>query len=459
MEKFKKSKIAKTELGGKNMKVFIGVGHGGSDSGAVGNGLKESNVNLGIAKAMKLELEKYGISVLMSREVDCDDPLTDEIKECNAYAPDLAVDVHTNAHTGSAKGFEVYYQTNSYKEKSMTIAKEIEATTIALGQNSRGLKTRLGTSGTDYYGFLRQINCPSVITECAFIDNIADVALIATEELQAKFGRAYAEGIVNYLRSIGNPLTAITSTISTATATTPTGTTTIAEELMEITGTVTGNKAALELYLSAKNPELDSEYIETLVYCYAYYSGLENIRFDVAFAQACLETGFFKFGGDVKREQNNFCGLGAVGGGACGNAFASIALGVLAHVQHLKAYANTDELSLACVDPRFTYVTRGVAKYVEWLGINENPQGKGWATDIGYGKKILALMEEMSGYFVKSNDAKVVEVPSWAKPSVDWAVGNGILFGDGNGDLMLENNVTRMEMCVFLERCFKKVMS
>ncbi len=429
------------------MKIFIGVGHGGSDPGAVGNGLKESNVNLGIAKAMKLELEKYGISVLMSREVDCDDPLAEEIKECNAFSPDLAVDVHTNA--GGGKGFEVFYQTNLYKEKSISIAKEIEKKVIAMGQNSRGSKTRLNTSGTDYFGFLRQINCPSVITECAFIDTVSDVAMICSEENQIKFGQAYAEGVLEYLRSSGNDL------MKTVTVTEEE-----ISEFVKIEGVMHGNKERLEEYLFAQNPELDSEYIETIVYCYSYYSGLENIRFDVAFAQACLETGFFKFGGDVKKEQNNFCGLGAVGGGACGNSFSSIALGVLAHVQHLKAYANTEELSLACVDPRFAYVARGIAKYVEWLGINENPQKNGWATDVGYGRKILLLMEEMSSFFGEESVAvkeKEVDVPIWAKDGVDFAVEQGIIFGDANGNLMLEKNVTRLEMCVILERLFSKI--
>ncbi|MFI3175120.1 MAG: N-acetylmuramoyl-L-alanine amidase [Bacillota bacterium] len=430
------------------MKIFIGVGHGGSDPGAVGNGLKESNVNLGIAKAMKLELEKYGIDVLLSRESDADDPLAEEIKECNAYAPDLAVDVHTNA--GGGKGFEVFYQTNTYKEKSMAIGKAIESAVVGIGQNSRGLKTRLNTVGVDYFGFLRQINCPSVITECAFIDNVSDVARIATAELQAKFGQAYADGVLAYLRSVGVNLTTATTTTSATTA----------EEFVKIEGVVTGEKARIEEYLAIKNPVLDSEYIETIVYCYEYYAGLENIRFDVAFAQACLETGFFRFGGDVKKEQNNFCGLGAVGGGACGNSFSSIALGVLAHIQHLKAYANTEELSLACVDPRFAYVSRGVARYVEWLGINENPLKKGWATDIGYGGKILNLMEEMSQFFtgaVAEIELEAEKIPNWAEEAVDWAVGNGIVFGDGNGDLLLEKNVSRMEMCVFLHRFFGMV--
>ena len=79
------------------MKVFIGVGHGGSDPGAVANGVKEKDLNLSIALACKDMLEKHGVSVKMSRASDENDTLSEEIKECNAYAPDLAVEIHNNA--------------------------------------------------------------------------------------------------------------------------------------------------------------------------------------------------------------------------------------------------------------------------------------------------------------------------------------------------------------------------
>lgn len=443
------------------MKVFIGVGHGGSDPGAVANGLKESNINLGIAKVMKSELEKRGVTVLMSRECDINDPLSEEIKECNAFAPNLAVDIHTNA--GGGKGFEIYYQTNSMKSKSISISEAIEKKVLEIGQNSRGLKTRLNTSGTDYFGFLRQINCPSVITECAFIDSTRDVLMINTEEKQREFGKAYALGVLEYLGINEKNITLNTDT-NTAT-TTNTNTT--------ITGISNVTTRSLEDFLYSKNPSLDSEYIETLAYFYHYYGNIENIKSDIAFAQACLETGYFKFGGDVKKEQNNFCGLGAVGGGACGNSFNSIGDGVLAHIQHLKAYANTENLVTQCIDPRFTYVQRGISPYIEWLGSNENPNGKGWATDIGYGSKILSLLKTITTFNNLNNtknttnttiDTSGVEnnkttseefiIPNWAMESVNWAVKNKIILGNSKGDLMLENNVTRLEICAFLYRLY-----
>jgi hypothetical protein len=110
------------------------------------------------------------------------------------------------------------------------------------------------------------------------------------------------------------------------------------------------------------------------------------------------ETNFLRYGGDVQASQFNFAGLGATGGGAKGESFSSVKIGIRAQVQHLKAYASTDALTKACVDTRFSYVPRGTAPYVEWLGIKENPYGKGWATDIGYGASIVSMIKKMKTY-------------------------------------------------------------
>lgn len=176
-------------------KVFLGVGHGGSDPGAQGGGLDEADINLGIAVACQAELVRHGVQVRMSRTKDEDDPLTEEIRECNAYDPDLAVDIHTNA--GGGTGFEVYHTLGGGKGK--ILAQNIEAEVKAIGQISRGCKTRANSSGKDYYGFIRQTKCPAVICECAFIDTAADRAKVATTDKQAAFGRAYARGILKTL--------------------------------------------------------------------------------------------------------------------------------------------------------------------------------------------------------------------------------------------------------------------
>ena len=132
-------------------------------------------------------------------------------------------------------------------------------------------------------------------------------------------------------------------------------------------------------------------------FCQIYYEEAtrEGIRPEVAFAQCMKETGFLRFGGDVKIEQFNFAGIGATGNGNPGNSFPDVRTGVRAHIQHLKAYASTDPLTQECVDPRFNYVTRGVAPYVEWLAIAANPYHVGWASDPNYGVSIVAMVQNL----------------------------------------------------------------
>lgn len=179
-------------------KVFLGVGHGGSDNGAVGY-IVEKDVNLNMALACKDYLEANGVEVKMSRYKDEDDSLNEEVRECNAYAPDLAVDVHNNA--GGGDGFEVYHTLNGGTGKAL--AENIEKEVIAIGQNSRGVKTRKGNNG-DYYGFIRMTKCPAVICEGVFVDNQADATQADTLEEQKVFGIAYAKGILKTLGIIDN---------------------------------------------------------------------------------------------------------------------------------------------------------------------------------------------------------------------------------------------------------------
>lgn len=180
------------------VKVFLGVGHGGADSGAVGNGLKEKDLNLSIGLACRDVLERHGVTVLMSRTKDENDTTSEEIKECNAFAPDLAADIHNNSEPkGTADGAEVYHTLSGGKGK--TLATNINNEIIAIGQNSRGVKTRANSKGKDYYGFIRETSAPAVIVECAFISNKNDIAIIDTAAEQRAMGVAIAKGILKTL--------------------------------------------------------------------------------------------------------------------------------------------------------------------------------------------------------------------------------------------------------------------
>lgn len=169
--------------------VFLSAGHGGTDPGAVGNGLKEKDINLQILKACKEELERHGVTVVTSRTKDEDDPVGEETREANASGADVAVSFHTNA--GGGDGSEAFYHTRSTKGKKL--AQLGEKHVKELGQNSRGVK-----SGDHLY-FVKNTSMPAVLFECFFIDNATDKKIGDTVAEQKKFGVAYAKAILEYL--------------------------------------------------------------------------------------------------------------------------------------------------------------------------------------------------------------------------------------------------------------------
>ena len=132
------------------------------------------------------------------------------------------------------------------------------------------------------------------------------------------------------------------------------------------------------------------------IYCtiFKQEAEAEGVCVEVAFAQAMLETGFLKFGGDVKPDQYNFAGIGATGG-VPGNEFSDVREGIRAQIQHLKCYASDAALNNPCVDPRWGSWLRNKAPYVQWLSKANNPYGIGWATDAGYAEKLLNMIKNL----------------------------------------------------------------
>lgn len=171
-------------------KVFIGVGHGGSDPGAVANGFKEKDLNLAIATALNDELVRHGVITMMSRTKDENDTLTEEIKECNAFNPDLAIGVHNNAGRGDGAEAFYHYKGGMSKTYAENVLKEI----VKIGQNSRGAKTKVDSAGRDYFGFIRETKAPAIIVECAFVDNATDMQIIDTAAEQKAMGISLAKG-------------------------------------------------------------------------------------------------------------------------------------------------------------------------------------------------------------------------------------------------------------------------
>jgi N-acetylmuramoyl-L-alanine amidase/Mannosyl-glycoprotein endo-beta-N-acetylglucosaminidase len=150
-----------------------------------------------------------------------------------------------------------------------------------------------------------------------------------------------------------------------------------------------GKTTELQLMMFLKtNNELGVKDFPEIGKLYREEGAIEGVDYDIAFAQMCLETNFLKFGGVIKASQNNFAGMGTPGGGPEGASFGSARLGVRAHVQLLKAYASTEPLVQESINPRFRFITRGIAPLVGQLS------GR-WQPGTDYGDRILALVRRL----------------------------------------------------------------
>ncbi|ACH94763.1 glucosaminidase domain-containing protein [Borrelia recurrentis] len=138
-------------------------------------------------------------------------------------------------------------------------------------------------------------------------------------------------------------------------------------------------------YTLKMNPYLEAEYVKTIAQIYIEEAIIEGINYDIAYAQMLLETGILKFNGIVSKEQHNFSGLGATDNFTKGNSFSNMQEGIRAHIQHLKAYASSQDINSNMVDPRFYFVKRGSAPTIYDL------TGK-WATDKLYDKKLKKIL-------------------------------------------------------------------
>ena len=157
-------------------------------------------------------------------------------------------------------------------------------------------------------------------------------------------------------------------------------------------GQLTANQLAD--YFLSQRPDYDLIEIIHFAQIYIVEAAAENINSDVAFAQMCLETGYLRFGGLVQPDFHNYCGLGAMDAEHPGCIFEDEQTGIRAHIQHLQAYATTEDVELNndLVDPRYSWVHK--TKFIEDIdGLTGT-----WATDPNYAIKIdgiLTRMEEM----------------------------------------------------------------
>ena len=375
-------------------KICIDAGHYGKyNHSPVINEYYESDMTWKLHLLLKKHLERYGFEVITTRKEQAKD-LALYQRGATSKGCDLFLSLHSNAcGTESVDRVDVYAPISG---KGHDIAKKLADCIAATMETKQAgfVKTRKGENGGEYYGVIRgavAVGTIGLLVEHSYHTNTRSTKWLLNDDNLDRLAQAEARVLAEHF---GMEVEAEEEAVKPG--------------YTPISGKAQAAVEQMTAYIKAKNPSVAQSVID-MIPLYLSEGAAEGIRGDVAFAQSCLETGNFAFKGSaVTLDQNNFCGMGVTANGTKGNSFESPKFGIRAQIQHLKAYANTEALKNACIDPRFKYVARGSAEYVEWLGIQENPNGKGWASGAGYGGKILAILAGILG----TEAQKPVEKPS-----------------------------------------------
>lgn len=433
------------------IKICLDAGHVGTkyNQSPVVKTYYESAMVWALHLKLKAELEARGFEVITTR-ADINTDLSVYNRGAASKGCDVFISLHSNACSTESVDYPVVYRAydnkNGVDGLALQIAKKIGE---LMGTKQAGrTATRKNSAGGEYYGVLRgarAVGTPFyMLIEHSFHTNTAATKWLQIDANLDKLAVAEAELLADYF-GVG-----------------------VDDELKtEIMGKAQATAQQMALFCRSKNaaPQLTSCSLEQLAQIFLEEGEVEGVRGDVAFAQSLHETGYFKFGGIVLPNQNNYAGIGALNGNAKGEAatFPAPRTGVRAQIQHLKAYASTDALVNACVDPRFSLVTRGSAPFVEWLGAADNPNGKGWAVPgKGYGGKVVALLGQIVAYEVPQEPAtapeepEVATYPDWQTNGLKALVEAGVIVSPEYWEAKFGQSITVGEVVGILGKLFEK---
>lgn len=186
--------------------IFIDVGHGGKDSGAIGiNGIKEKYVVLGIAKeicVLNKMIFKGRYDIYLTRYDDRFIPLSDRSRLAKSLNACIFVSLHCNASTNNSRGMEVYTLNSFSEDSEPNIKKSIALGTEILGEANLHLK--IEDRGMKFANFqvLRETigHCPAILVEVGFLTNSDESAYFLETSNVNAIALAILLGIDNYLK-------------------------------------------------------------------------------------------------------------------------------------------------------------------------------------------------------------------------------------------------------------------
>ena len=172
-------------------KVVIDAGHGGSDYGAIRNGINEKDITLDVAKRLKTLLAKQGYTVVMTRETDKYLSLQERCDITEASAPDIFVSIHVNS---SVKPEITGVETHYYHQESLALAQTVHASIASnIKSNNRGLFK------SKFY-VINHTTVPAILCEIGFISNDSERGQLNGDRRKQDTAKAIMEGVNNYFK-------------------------------------------------------------------------------------------------------------------------------------------------------------------------------------------------------------------------------------------------------------------
>ena len=181
---------------GSKQLIVVDAGHGGMDSGAVGdNDLLEKNITLQIALFIREELIKRNYSVYMMRTDDVFVGLHERADKANDLGADAFISIHLNAYSGkeTVSGVEaLYYDRPGCKEYAQIFADHVSEAT---GFRNRGIVARQKLVVT------YATKMPSAIIECGYMSDDEEISKLATKDYQKKVALGIANAVDSFVES------------------------------------------------------------------------------------------------------------------------------------------------------------------------------------------------------------------------------------------------------------------
>lgn len=191
--------------------IVIDPGHGGEETGAIApNGLTEAEINLDVARGVARRLEEAGAEVVLTRDADIRVTIETRAAIAQALRPLAFVSIHHNSGgvtPSDRPGAQVFHQLadpESRRLGGLVFGSIQERLTPLSTEWSRGqaigVRGRIGSDGTDFYGILRRpAGVTSVLVEAMYLSGEPEANLLADPGFRAAEADAIADAIVTWV--------------------------------------------------------------------------------------------------------------------------------------------------------------------------------------------------------------------------------------------------------------------